>query len=96
MRIISFFLFLLIIFVGVTFSASNAQLVNVNYYFSNSYLPLSLLLVIVLGIGAFIGWLFSLWIWMRLKTENFLLSSRLKTLEKELNQLRTSPVHEIT
>jgi putative membrane protein len=94
MKIVSFVIFMLVLILGVSFAVLNAAPVTINYYFNTSKLALSLLLVIVLGIGAFIGWLTGLWVWMRLKAENFRLSHRIKTLEKELNQLRTLPVNE--
>lgn len=85
---------ILVLLLGVSFAVLNATPVNINYYFNSSKLPLSLLLVIVLGLGAFIGWLTGVWMWMRLKAETFRLSHRVKSLEKELNQLRTLPVNE--
>lgn len=94
MRIFSFIIFLIIIFLGVTFAVMNAQPVDINYYLGTNKLPLSLLLVLVLGIGAFIGWLTGLLLWLRLKGENLRLSHRIKIVEKEINQLRTLPVNE--
>ncbi len=94
MRILSFLVILIVLLIGVTFAVLNAAPVSINYYLSTTKIPLSLLLVLVLGVGGFIGWLTGLWMWMRLKTENFRLSHRIKTLEKELDQLRTLPVNE--
>ena len=83
-----------VLFLGVTFAVLNAQQVTVNYYADTAKLPLSLLLVIVLGIGVFIGWLTGLLLWLRSKADNIRLSHKLKSAEKELNQLRTSPLNE--
>jgi putative membrane protein len=94
MRIFRFLLIVIILFLGVTFAVLNATPVNINYYLNSTTIPLSLLLVIVLGIGAFIGWLTGGLMWMRLKAENFRCTHRIKTLEKELNQLRTLPVNQ--
>jgi putative membrane protein len=94
MRILSFIVILIVLILGVTFAVMNAQPVSINYYLNISKIPLSLLLVLVLGVGGFIGWLTGLWMWLRLKTENFRLGHRIKTLEKELDQLRTQPVNE--
>jgi lipopolysaccharide assembly protein A len=93
MRILSFLVVAIIVLLGATFAVLNAAPVSLNYYISTSKLPLSLLLVFVLGAGGFIGWLAGLWMWMRLKAENFRLGHRIKTLEKELDQLRTLPVN---
>jgi putative membrane protein len=94
MRIFSFLVILIVLILGVTFAVMNAEPVSINYYLNTSKIPLSLLLVLVIGIGAFIGWLTGLWMWLRLKTENFRLHHQIKTLEKELAQLRTQPLNE--
>lgn len=94
MRIFSFLVVVIILLLGATFAVLNAAPVSINYYISTAKLPLSLLLVLVLGIGGFIGWLTGVWMWMRLKAENFRFAHRIKTLEKELDQLRTLPVNE--
>jgi putative membrane protein len=94
MRIFSFLVILIVLILGVTFAVMNAEPVSINYYLNTSKIPLSLLLVLVIGIGAFIVWLTGLWMWLRLKTENFRLHHQIKTLEKELAQLRTQPLNE--
>jgi lipopolysaccharide assembly protein A len=94
MRILSFLIFLVILFLGISFAMLNAQPVIVNYYLGTSKPPLSLLLVLVLGIGALVGWITGLLVWLRLKAENLKLSHRVKIIEKELVQLRTQPIHE--
>ena len=94
MRIIGLIFFLIVLFLGVTFAVLNAQEVAVNYYLGTSHLPLSLLIVIVLGVGVIMGWGVGFWLWLKVKAENIRLSYRTKNLEKELNQLRTSPVQE--
>jgi putative membrane protein len=94
MRILSFLIFLVILFLGISFAVLNAQQVIINYYLGTSKLPLSLLLVLVLGIGALVGWITGLLVWLRLKAENLKLGHRVKIIEKELAQLRTQPIHE--
>jgi len=94
MRILGFIFFLLILFLGATFAVMNAQVVTINYYIGTNRLPLSLLLVIILGVGGVIGWLAGFWMWVRLKAENVKSNFRIKSLEKELSHLRTHPVNE--
>jgi putative membrane protein len=94
MRIISAIIILLILILGVTFASLNAEPVVVNYYLGSSKLPLSLLLVLILGCGALLGILVSIPIWARLKKENYTLSHRIKVVEKELANLRISPLNE--
>lgn len=81
-------------FLGATFAVMNAQVVTINYYIGTNRLPLSLLLVIILGVGGVIGWLAGFWMWVRLKAENVKSNFRIKSLEKELSHLRTHPVNE--
>lgn len=60
MRIISFTLFLILVILGVGFAMQNAEHVTLNYYFGTISLPLSLLLVLFLAVGALLG-LFTGW-----------------------------------
>lgn len=86
MRIISAIIILLILILGITFASLNAEPVVVNYYLGSSKLPLSLLLVLVLGCGALLGILVSIPIWARLKKENYTLSQRIKVAEKRISE----------
>lgn len=94
MRIITSIILLLIIILGITFASINAEPVVVNYYLGSSKLPLSLLLVFVLGCGAVLGMLANLPIWLRIKRENRNYAQRIKLIEKELANLRASPLNE--
>lgn len=94
MRIITSIIVLLILIIGITFASLNAEPVVVNYYIGSSKFPLSLLLVLVLGCGALVGLLLNFPSWLRLKKENLTLSHRVKVIEKELANLRTSPLNE--
>lgn len=95
MRIISYLIFFIILLVGISFAILNPQLVVINYYLGTSKLALPLLLVIVLGIGGFIGWFVGLILWFGAKRENLRLSQRIKMLEKEVSNLRVAPLNEI-
>lgn len=94
MRIISAIIILIILILGISFAFLNAEPVIVNYYLGSSKFPLSLLLVLVFGCGALIGIVVSLPIWLRLKKQNLVLSHRVKNVEKELANLRISPLNE--
>ena len=94
MRIFSIIAVIFVLALGVTFAGLNAQEVTINYYVNAAKLPLSLLLVLVLGVGGLIGWLTGFVLWLRLKAENIRLSHKLKVAEKEVNQLRTLPLNE--
>ena len=83
---------LLIVIFGVVFAVLNAESVTLNYYLGSSELPLSLVLVIAMIIGAILGILASL---------NFIIGSRrsatklkrsVEVAEKEIVNLRNIPI----
>jgi len=69
-RIISYIFLLLVLLLGLSFAALNADTVTVNYYLGKSTIPLSLLLVYTLGIGVFLGLFTVLIPLFKLKREN--------------------------
>ncbi len=60
MRILTLFLFLIVVGLGVLFSVLNAVPVSFDYYLGQGEFPLSLLLVVVLATGVVLGILSSL------------------------------------
>jgi len=93
-RIISYFFLLIIILFGMTFATLNSESVTINYYLSQSTLPLSLLLVFVFAFGCFIGMIFILWLLMKSKLLNYRLRQRLVLAEKEIENLRAIPIQD--
>lgn len=94
MRIFSYVFLLLTMLLGITFSALNANHVLFNYYFGSKQIPLALLLVITFGVGIFTSLLVAVFSMLKLKKENYHLRSRLKIVEKELENLRYLPLKE--
>lgn len=94
MRIVSYFFLLVIVLFGMTFAALNSESVTINYYFSQSVLPLSLLLVLVFAAGCFIGMLAALWMLIKSKIAQHQLRHRLHSTEKELSTLRGVPLQD--
>ena len=94
MRIISYFLLLLIILVGVTFATLNSNAVTVNYYIGHNTMPLSLLLVLVFAIGGLLGILVGFWLLFKIKVKNYRLTQRLKLAETEIENLRAIPLQD--
>ena len=80
MRIVSYILFLILLFIGIVFACLNRQEVSVNYMVGNAHLPLCLLLVIVFAIGGVIGLLVASVVVMRHKIENRALKHKIKKL----------------
>jgi putative membrane protein len=94
MRIISYLILLIIMLIGLTFSALNPTEVVFNYYLGSKSVALSILLVVVFGMGIFLGLLISLFSWLRIKGDNMWLKSRLKNVEKEVQNLRSIPIRD--
>lgn len=92
MRIISYVFLLILMLFGITFATLNANPVVFNYYFNSKQISLALLLVAALGIGILLGFIFMLFTLIKLKKDNYQLKSRLKVVEKELENLRSLPI----
>lgn len=94
MRIISYFFLLVIVLFGMTFATLNSESVTINYYFNQSTLPLSLLLVIVFAFGCLVGMVVGIWLLIKAKLLNYRLKQRLSVAEKEIDNLRTMPLQD--
>ncbi len=77
---------------GVGFAGLNAEPVKIQYYLGVSTLPLSLLLVIALGLGLLIGLLATLVMVIKLKKANYQLKNHVRLVEKEVENLRAIPL----
>lgn len=94
MRIFSYFFLLVIILFGITFASLNSESVTVSYYFGQSTLPLSLLLVLVFALGCLIGMIVGFWLLIKAKLLNYRLRQRLHLAEKEIDNLRAIPLQD--
>lgn len=94
MRIIGYFLVLVIVLFGMTFATLNSESVTINYYFNQSTLPLSLLLVLVFAFGCLVGMVVGFWMVLKSKVANYRLRQRLSTAEKEIENLRAIPLRD--
>lgn len=92
MRIFSYLILLIIMLIGLTFASLNSAIVTFNYYLGSKAIALSLLLVLAFGAGIFLGLLVAVFSWIRLKSSNFRLKSRLNIAEKEVKNLRSIPI----
>jgi len=92
MRSLSYLVLLMIMLVGLTFASLNSSIVTFNYYLGSKEIVLSLLLVGVFGIGIFFGLLVAVLLWIKAKRDNMRLKSRLKVIEKEVENLRSIPI----
>jgi len=89
--IILLFYFFLILF-GISFAALNSSVVEVNFYFTTLNLPISLLVILSLGVGILIGFILSIFKYWRIKIINSKIKKQLELTEREIKNLRTIPI----
>lgn len=94
MRIVMTVFYLLLILVGISFAGLNATSVQLNVYFATFHMPISVLIVLTLSIGVFMGLLLFLSRYWRLKAENRRIKTQLKLTEKEIRNLRAIPLQD--
>lgn len=94
MRYFGYILCCLLMLAGFGFSILNAEPVTLNYYLASSQIPLSLLLVAVLGLGIIVGLMPSVLFFFRVKVENKRLKTRNQLLEKEIANIRAIPLQD--
>ena len=94
MKIITYIVVLCIMLLGITFAMLNAELVNINYYFGIRHLPLSLLLLLAVVIGAIFGVVATLFKLLRSKSKIRRLAKKLRLAQKEVASLRAAPIHD--
>ena len=94
MKLIYLIVALCIMVVGASFAALNATPVMLNYYIGQLDMPLSLLLVLTLGMGGLMGMAVCMSIMMRVQYENRCLKKQIKLGEKEIANLRTLPLQD--
>ncbi len=94
MRIFMTSFYVLLILLGVGFAGLNASSVIVNIYFTTFTMPISVLIILMLGFGVLIGlFLFSFRYW-RLKLEYRNIKNQLKLTEEEIRNLRAIPLQD--
>lgn len=91
-RILLGILFLILLILGLSFAVLNAGSVPLNYYLGKVELPLALVVVAALAVGAILGVLVSLGMVLRLKRQVRQLRRQVQTAEKEVTNLRTIPL----
>lgn len=94
MRILTYILILIIVLCGMLFATLNSQMVTVDFYFSQTNLPLSLMLVLFFTFGALLGLLVGTLLVVRAKMQNYRLKQRLSLAEKEIANLRAIPLQD--
>lgn len=93
-RILAFIILLCFAAMGLGFTVLNAGDVHLNYYFGEAVLPLALIMVGTLAVGALLGLLAAAGMLMGRKHENSRLRRRLRLAEQEIHNLRELPVRD--
>lgn len=92
MRFFKLLFILLVMLVGAAFAVMNAEHVHLNYYFGSAELPLSVILVAAICVGAVLGILAALVGFAGLKRENATLRRQVRIASQEVKNLRTIPI----
>lgn len=94
MRLLKLLVILLLMVLGAAFAVMNAVNVPVDYYFGRRELPLPVMLLGALGLGALLGMLAGLGAILGLKRDNARLRRQERLAVDEVNNLRSIPLRE--
>ncbi|SCZ49194.1 lipopolysaccharide assembly protein LapA domain-containing protein [Thiohalomonas denitrificans] len=93
-RILAFIILLCFAAAGLGFAVLNAGDVQLNYYFGEAVLPLALVVVGALAVGALLGLLSAAGMLLARKHESNRLRRRLRLAEQEIRNIRELPVRD--
>lgn len=91
-RIIAIAIFITVVVIAAGFAVVNDAPVTLNYYVGTFTLPLSILMVLTLIIGAALGAFALMFSTLRLRYENRRLTKKLSISEQEIDSLRILPI----
>jgi len=94
-RIITLIIFIVVFSLGAAFSAINTTAVDINYYLGIITAPLSVVIVLSIVVGIFLGAAIIYMTHLRLRYENRRLQKKLKIFEQEIDSLRILPIKDI-
>lgn len=94
MKLIKLFLFLAFLLIGAAFAVLNSSTIELDYYFSVIELPLSVVLIAFMSIGAFLGVFACSSLVLKLKHENTGLKRKARLVHEEVKNLRTIPLRD--
>lgn len=93
-RLVDLVAITIIAVLGLSFAILNTDVVQLNYYFASIRVPLSLLLIMVLFVGALLGALSTVGILLRQRAEIRRLRRRSKVEHKALSERSKLPISE--
>jgi len=91
-RIISLIFFLVVLLLGLFFGVLNAEEAMLDYYWGKVQLPLSIIMVLSLVVGAVLGVMASMVVMLRLKHQISKLRKDVRNTKKEVANLRSIPL----
>ena len=94
MKLIKLLVFLAFLLTGAAFAVLNSNPVKLDYYFSVIELPLSVVLILFMTLGAVLGVFACSSIMLRLKHENNGLKRQARLVSEEVKNLRTIPLRD--
>ena len=94
MKLVKLFFFVFFLILGAAFAVLNADKVRLDYYFGIAELPLSVVLIAFIALGAVLGIVACSSILVRLKHENSGLRRKARMVREEVNNLRTIPLRD--
>jgi putative membrane protein len=92
MRYVVAIFWLIIIVLAIVFVALNSNHIELNYYTGKKTVYLPVLLFVTLVVGAILGILAMVPVWLRAKRERRRMRGRLRDAEQELKNLRNIPI----
>jgi len=93
-RIVYSFIFLVLVIFGIVFAVLNAEPVKLNYYFGSEEVPLSLIIVFAMIVGAILGVVASASMIFSNRREVMKLRKSVELAEKEVANLRAIPIRD--
>ncbi len=95
-RFLYFFVAIIMLVIGLGFAYKNAQIVNVDYYFGMHWEgPLSLLLLSTLTLGALLGLMAGLGMYVRIQRQLVRARREIRAMEQEAQNLRALPIKDV-
>lgn len=91
MKLLKITLTIVCLIIGIGFAMTHDAPVVINLYVAQYSLPLSLVLLLAMGIGLILGSFISLSYFVRIKRENSRLKRQHNAVEQEMNSLRAEP-----
>ncbi|PWG63466.1 lipopolysaccharide assembly protein LapA domain-containing protein [Spiribacter halobius] len=91
-RLIALVIAVLVVALGLSFAMLNAESAELNFYFGQLSMPISLWMVIAVVVGAVLGVLSSVGMVFRQRRQLARLRRQIADAEKELSELRKLPI----